>query len=179
MVDLIAKTPADGVLPVSHGALRLRELSHGAITSLAPYKGKEKTVSAALKKSIGAGLPEIGRLIAGEKGDILWVGRGEYFVLGERPGKTGAALTDQSDAWCCVALEGAGASDVLARICPLNGAGMDEGDVARSLIGHMMAIVIKRSDGFDLMVFRAFAKTLTHEVEQAMKSVAAQGRILS
>ncbi len=177
MVDLIAKSPAEGLLPVTHGDLTLRELVHDSITSVAPFNGKEKTVSTALKRTVGAGLPDVGRLLAGDKGEVLWSGHGQYFVLNGKVGKVNAAVTDQSDAWTCVALEGPGARDVLARLCPLNFGAMNEGDVARSLIGHMSAIIIARSDGYDLMVFRAFAKTLVHEVAQAMRSVAAQARL--
>lgn len=174
MVELVAKTPANGSLPITHGGTTLRELTFDRITSVAPFMGKEKAVSAALKKSIGTALPDIGRILAGKKGDILWSGRGEFFVLNGDVGKLNAGVTDQSDAWTSVALEGSSAQEILARICPLNFGDMDEGDVARSLIGHMPAIIIVRSDGYELMVFRAFARTLVNEVEQAMKSVAAQ-----
>jgi sarcosine oxidase subunit gamma len=51
---------------------------------------------------------------------------------------------------------------------------MKEGDVARSLIGHMTAIIILRSGGVDVMVFRSMAATLVHEFERVMRSVHAQ-----
>ncbi len=177
MVKLTETSACAGLLPVSHSGVTLRELDATAITSLAPYNGAEKAVSTALKRAIGAGLPDAGRLIAGPKGCILWTGRGQYFVLGGTLPKLKAATTDQTDAWACVALEGPAASDVLARLCPLDTGAMDEGDVARSLIGHMSAIIIRRSDGYDLMVFRSMARTLVHEVETVMKSLAAQARL--
>ncbi len=58
------------------------------------------------------------------------------------------------------------------KVHPVEPAGFD--DVARSLIGHMTAIIVKRSDGFEVIVFRAFAKTLVHELREVMVSVTAQ-----
>ncbi|MEM9582637.1 MAG: sarcosine oxidase subunit gamma [Pseudomonadota bacterium] len=177
MVDLIAKTPCAGLLPVTHGSVTLGELARERITSVAPFKGKEKVVSNALEKAVGAGLPEVGRAVTGSAGQVLWAQQGQYFVLDAKLPKLKAAVTDQSDAWACVALEGDRATDVLARLCPLNLAAMKEGDVARSLIGQMSAIIIRRADGYELMVFRAFAKTLVHELEVIMRSLAAQAKL--
>lgn len=177
MVKLTEISACAGLLPVTHGDVTLRELEAVQITSLAPYDRAEKAVSTALKKSIGAGLPDQGRLFAGTSADILWSARGQYFVLGGKLPKLKAATTDQTDAWACVALEGPSASAVLARLCPLDTGVMDEGDVARSLIGHMSAVIIRRSDGYDLMVFRSMARTLVHELETVMKSLAAQARL--
>ncbi len=174
MVDLTANTPCAGLLPLSHGELSLKERNYGAVWSVAPFNGASRDVSAALKKAIGAGLPGDGRLLAGKSGEVFWTGQGQYFVRALKLPKLPAALSDQSDAWACVGLEGGGAIDVLARLCPLNLRSMDEGDVARSLIGHMQAIIIMRSDGIDLMVFRSMAATLVHELERVMRSVTAQ-----
>jgi hypothetical protein len=38
----------------------------------------------------------------------------------------------------------------------------------------MSAIIIIRSDGVDLMVFRSMAATLVHELDRVMRSVNAQ-----
>lgn len=174
MVDFTANTPCAGLLPLTHGDVSLNELNYGALSSVAPFKGASEAVSAALKKAIGTGLPEDGRLLAGKSGEVFWTGQGQYFVRAVKLPKLAAAVSDQSDAWVCVALEGDSALEVLARLCPLNSRTMNEGDVARSLIGHMQAIIIMRSGGIDLMVFRSMAVTLVHELERVMRSVAAQ-----
>lgn len=174
MVDLSPKTPAAGLLPITFGEMQLRELMPAAITSVAPYDGARARVSKALELAIGAGLPERGRSVNGVKCAVIWAGRGQYFVLGRAVPALDAAVTDQSDAWCCVVLEGADAGAVMARLCPLDLRDMADGDVARSLIGHMSAIIMRRADGFELMVFRSMARTLVHEVERIMRSVAAQ-----
>ena len=174
MVDLVAKTPCAGLLPLTHGDITLRELNYGAVFSVSPFNGKSAAVSKALQQSIGAGLPDIGRVLAGASGEVIWTGQGQYFVRAVKLPKLPAAISEQSDGWACVALEGEGAFDVLARLCPLNMRTMEEGDVARSLVGHMSAIIIIRSDGVDLMVFRSMAATLVHELDRVMRSVNAQ-----
>jgi len=139
-----------------------------------PFKAQHASVSAALQKLIGVGLPANGRLSAGKAAEVFWTGQGQYFVRGENLPKLAAAVSDQSDGWACVSIEGKDVIDVLARLCPLNLRAMNEGDVARSLIGHMSAIIIMRSGGVEVMVFRSMAETLVHEVGRIMRSVAAQ-----
>ena len=175
MIELVAKSAASGVLPVTIGTLSVTELPLHEIHSIAPFKGAK--ASAALKKAVGVGLPDAGRSTA--KGDvqILWSARGQYLLIGATPPKLSAAITDQSDAWCAVTLTGARAASVMARLCPIDTAQMEDGDVARSLVGHMSAIIVKRAEGFVIMVFRAFAKTLVHELRDAMVSVTAQAAL--
>ncbi|EPX80910.1 sarcosine oxidase subunit gamma [Litoreibacter arenae] len=175
MIDLVAKSAAEGLLPVTIGALTLSEIPHREVHSIAPFKGAK--VSTALKKAVGIELPEAGRSTT--KGDVqvLWTARGQYFLIGAKPPKLPAAITDQSDAWCAVALTGPSAGDALARLCPLDTAKMGQGDVARSLIGHMSAIIVKRVDGFETIVFRAFARTLVHELRKVMTSLDAQAAL--
>ncbi|MCY4179005.1 MAG: sarcosine oxidase subunit gamma [Litoreibacter sp.] len=177
MVELTAKTPCAGLLPVAYGALTLRELAVAHITSVAPLKGQHEAVSSVVKSAVGAGLPDPGRALKGAKGEVVWSGKDQFFVLDAELPKLNAATTDQSDAWAVVALEGEGAAEVLARLCPLDFGRMAEGDAARSRIGHMSAVIIARSDGYDLMVFRSMAKTLVHELSVAMKGVASRAAL--
>ena len=172
MIDLIAKPAAEGLLPVTAGTLTLAELPLREMHSIAPFKGAK--ISAALKKAMGIGLPDVGCATAKGGVEILWTAREQYFVIGATPPKLPAAITDQSDAWCTVVLLGEEAASVMARVCPVEVAQLGEGDVVRSLIGHMTAIIIKRAEGYEIMVFRAFAKTLVHELREVMVSVTAQ-----
>lgn len=179
MVDLRAKSPCAGKAPVRHGEVTLKELPFAQITSVAPFKGKAAAVSKALNASIGAGLPDTGRLLAGGTGEVFWAGQGQFFVTGAPVTSVEAAVTDQSDAWVTLDLDGARAGDVLARLCPLDLRGMDEGDVARSLVGHIACVIIRRSGGFEIMAFRSMAGTLWCELETAMQSVAARAGLVS
>jgi len=88
-----------------------------------------------------------------------------------------AALTDQSDAWAVFSLQGHGVEDVLARLTPLdlNRAVFKRGHAARSLLGHMSAVILRTGENtFEIMVFRSMARTAVHELETAMRAVAAR-----
>ena len=172
MIDLKAKSAAEGLLPVTIGGLSLAEVPPRAIYSIAPFKGAD--VSDALQKAVGLGLPEVGKSQANGAVEIAWVARGQYFLFGAMPPKLNAAITDQSDGWCAVHLAGGEVVEVMARLCPVDVNAMSDGDVLRSLVGEMSAIILRRREGFDIMVFRAFAKTLVHEMREAMVSVNAQ-----
>lgn len=174
MVDLIAKTACAGVKPRRHGGVVLSEKPVSQLYSVAPFNGADGAVSSSLEAAIGCGLPGSGRVLTGEGGAAMWSGQGQYFVFADALPALKAAVTDQSDAWAVLALKGEGAGDVLARLCPLDLRAMDDDDVARSLLGHMSAMIIRRSDGYELMVFRSMAGTALHELEAAMRSVAAR-----
>ena len=61
MVDLVAKSPCEGLLPLTIGTVTVTEDLPGAMTSLAPFKGREKELSEALKRTHGMGFPAPGR----------------------------------------------------------------------------------------------------------------------
>ena len=98
-------------------------------------------------------------------------------IKGKKIEIKGAALTDQSDAWAILSLTGNKTFDVMDRLCPVDTRVLQTGDIVRSMIGHMSAIIEKTESGCKLMVFRAFAKTLLHEVCNSMKSVTAQEKL--
>ena len=183
MVDLIAKTPCADLLPIKVGAVTLSEVMPEAITSIMPYEGKWEVASEALKSAHGITMPAPGRSTG--KGDIraIWTGAGQAMVLGARLDaglSAHAALSDQSDAWALMRLEGAGGEDVLARLTPidLNPGVFKRGHVARSLLGHMNAVIARvGAEAFEIMVFRSMAGTAVHELEEAMKSVAARAAL--
>lgn len=173
MADLIEKTAATGLLPVTHGTLTLSE-TVTPLTSVMPFKGRDKSVRATL----GA-WPATGRAVKSPHGPVLWSGRGQAFVCGVAPDglDTVAAVTDQSDAWCVLVLEGDGLEGALARLTPLdlNPAVFKRGNTARSLLGHMNALFHRVSaKRIEILVFRSMAKTAVHELEHAMKSIAAR-----
>lgn len=174
MGNLTAKTPFDGLLPITKGSTTLSEVTHGAITWLSPAKGRAAAVSKALTKQIGAPFPDPGRI----EGPSVWSGPGQALVLGPslKPIK-GAALSDQTSAWACCTLEGPGARDVLARLVPidLRPDVFGEGRAARTLLGHMNCVLLHRGkDHYDIMVFRSMATTAAHEIADAMDRVAAR-----
>ncbi|WP_270728506.1 sarcosine oxidase subunit gamma [Shimia sp. Alg240-R146] len=181
MADLIAETPCAGLLPVKAGGVTLSEVDAGAMTSLAPFKGQEKALSGALKAAHGMTFPAANRATGKGGARAIWFGQGQAMLIGpECDAALGslAAITDQSDAWAVVRLDGAGAEDVLARLAPvdLRVAAFKRGHTARTMMQHLMVSITRVGDNaFQIMAFRSMAVTLVHELETAMKGVAARG----
>ncbi len=177
MARLVARSASEGLLPVAAGRMTLSEVLPAAITSVAPFAGEEGAVSAALMDATGAGFPDPNRWTGGAA-RIVWTGPGQAMVLGPRVAPGGAAVTDQSDAWAILRLEGAGAEAVLARLVPVDvrRAQFPPGHAARTMLHHMTCTLMRVGDAaFEIMVFRSMAATAVHHLEIAMKSVAAQG----
>ncbi len=172
MDDLTATRPGAGHFPIVAAGTVAAEADWTPIHSAAPLDGGADGVADAL-----GGWPEPGRWIDAGGRRIAWSGRGQAMILGAAPDLPGAALTDQSDAWCRVALTGPGAADVLARLVPVDAAAMAPGDAARTLVGHMMGLVLRTEAGFEIMVFRSMAGTLAHDLGRAMRAVAARRAI--
>jgi len=170
VVSLIAKTPLDGLLPAEAGPLTLREVTYDPIQSIAVFKGKSEPVRKAMKQATGAELPLPNRTIS----PVLWFAPDQYLVLGHWVQNLDgiAAVTDQSDAWAILSVEGAEVENILSRLIPidLRYAVFSEGQTARTMIGHMTASVTRMAaDRFELMVMRSMAGTLVHEVCKAAK----------
>ena len=178
MPSLIETTPCEGLLPVTAGGVTLSEAAPARITSVAPFKGKERAVAAALKK-LGLGWPGPGQSFRAGGSDCLWTGRDQAFLIGAAPeGLSGvAALTDQSDGWARMRLEGAEAEAVLARLVALDlgAAAFPEGATARTGLNHMMMVLTRHGpEAFGIMVFRSMAGSAVNEIAVAMKALAAR-----
>ncbi|WP_371154741.1 sarcosine oxidase subunit gamma [Jannaschia sp. 2305UL9-9] len=166
MANLTARSPAEGLLPISHGTLTLTEIRPDAITSLMLLRGAEGT------------LPKPNRALRTMGGVLLWSGRNQALLLGPRPDPQSAvAMTDQSDAWAVLHLAGPQSAEGLARLTPLdlNPAIFRPGHVARSLLSHMNAVFHRTAlDGFDILVFRSMTGTAVHDITRAMRAVTAR-----
>lgn len=180
MVDLKAVGPCEGLLPIAVGDCQLKAVDHVHMTLLSPYKNKEKQLSTALKAAYDIGLPAPNRSVAKAGVRCLWFGLDQAMLIGPRPDKAlakYAALVDQSDSWVVVRLQGAGATDVLARLTSLDlrAAVFKRGATARGELRHMMVSISRVGvDAFEIMAFRSMAKTLVADLAGAMASVAAQ-----
>ena len=110
---------------------------------------------------------------------LVWTGRDQAFLIGADAPEMGpaAALTDQSGGWAAFRISGPKAPDVLARHVPLDlrDAAFPPGRAVRAPLGHMSSVLWRGQDGsFCVMVFRSMARTAWHEIETAMRSVAAR-----
>lgn len=177
MPELIAK-PALEHAAVSHGTCRLAPADLGAITSVALYPGKAKAADKALKP-LGLSFPAPNTFSQKGDGLLVWTGRDQAFLMGvEAPDLSGiAATTDQSDGWAGLRLSGDKAAEVLMRHVPvdLRASAFPPGRALRAPLGHMSAVLIREPDGFLILTFRSMARTAWHEIELAMRTLAARG----
>lgn len=182
MVELAPKTPLSGMTPLEIGASRLSEVELGVLTSLAPFKGQDAALSKSLNAAHGITLPGPGRATGKEGGRAIWFGNRMVLLAGPAPDTdlaAFAALSDQSDAWVSVRLEGADAEAVLARVTPLDlriGV-FRRGHSARTELRHMAASITRLSEtAFLILAFRSMSGTLVHDLQEAMCGVAARRR---
>ena len=180
MVDLSAKSPCAGLLPITVGDVTVSEYLPGAMTTLAPFQGKDAALSKALKTAHGIEAPGPGRATGKEGARAIWFGQRMVLLVGPEPDAKlvkHAAVVDQSDGWAVVRLAGPGARDVLARLTPidLRDSTFKRGHTARTDLRHMMASITRvGADSYLVMVFRGFAETLVHDLKTAMDTVAAR-----
>lgn len=176
MFELTAASPLRGKTHKS-GGLSLAEMDLGQMTLLMPFKGKAALLSKAMETAHGVAIPDPNRMIAAHDVKAIWFGKDTVLLTGAQVDarlKAHAAITDQSDAWTCLCLEGVGGDQVLARLVPvdLRLSHFAEGQTVRTQIGHMTGSVTRLGPNqFLIMVFRSMAETLFHEVSQAMQAV--------
>lgn len=181
MVELIARSALDGLVPVTIGTVTVTNVSLDPVTMIAPFQGQLAKVDALLRAGDdGIGFPASNRMESSEGVRILWAGQGRALLIGaDAPlGLAGlAALTDQADAFASAQVQGAGAVDVLARLVPvdLRLAHFPVGQTVRTFVNHMTSSVTRTApDAFEVMVMRSMGQTLIHELTEAMANLAAR-----
>ena len=167
MPELIAKTALSGQAAVNLAETTLAEVELGPITSIACFPGQRTKVA----KALGP-FPEPDSHADG----LCWTGPDQAFLIGRpAPDLTGiAAVTDQSGGWAAMRLTGPAAAEALARLVPLDLRRFGPGQAARTPIGHMQMVLMGQDEGFLILVFRSMARTAWHEIETALKMVAAR-----
>ncbi len=180
MPELIAKGPWDGRGTVTKAGLRLEPLDLGPVASIALYPGGAKGAAKALK-TLGLSFPAPGDWAGKGAARLIWTGREQAFLQGAPvpEGLAGhAAVTDQSDGWAGVLLAGEAGrvAQALARLVPvdLRPAAFPAGRVLRAPVNHMSAIVLRRTEGVELWVFRSMARTLWHELTEVLDRLEAR-----
>ena len=180
MAELIAQEPCAGLgLPLERDRCRLSALEFAQITALQPLPGQVPGVDAALRP-LGLRFPGPGESVGKAGVRIVWAGRETAFLIGAAAPdglRAHAALSDQSDGWAGLRLEGADSAAVLARLLPLDLRlnGFPPGHAARAPLNHMQALILRTGEeAFDLRVFRSMAGTAVHELEAAMRGIAAR-----
>jgi heterotetrameric sarcosine oxidase gamma subunit len=178
VAELIAKTALQGQKPHVALGTTLAEVDPGMVTSIAPFPGQEKAVAKALKP-LGFGFPAVNSFAVSGAAKIVWSGREQALLIGAACPDMGAAaaVTDQSGGWVTLSLNGAAAADALMRYVPmdLRLASFPVGMAARTPLYHMSMVLLRvAEDEFHLMLFRSMARTAWHEIEVALKTLAAR-----
>lgn len=178
MPELIAKTALAGTKALVVAGTTLAEVDHGTVSSIAPYPGQAAAVGEALT-ALGFGFPAVNSFSAQGGALIVWTGREQAFLIGVACPDLGgvAAVTDQSGGWVSLSLQGPLAVEALARYVPvdLRLAAFPVGMAARTPLYHMSMVLLRvAEDGFRLMLFRSMARTAWHEIEVALKTLAAR-----
>ena len=172
MPNLIARSPFDGLLPLTGASILATELLPDAITSVAASPNADP---AAFKAGVGMAFPSPNRATGKEGNRAIWTGPNQCFVLGARPEAIpGYTMTDQSDGWGVIRLDGDGIPDLLARLTSvdLRDSQFKRGHSARALLGHMNASITRTgAKTYDLMVFRSMANTAIHDLERAIRAL--------
>lgn len=180
MVDLIAVTPAAGILPLSVGGVELTEVLTGTVTSLAPFQGQAGAVAQALQAALGVGFPGPNESLTLGDVRVVWAGIGRAMVIGAPVPEALAAMAavvDQSDSMAVVRVTGPGVEQVLARLVPidLRLSVFAEGATARTMLGHMTVTLTRIApEVIEVMAMRSMAATLVHEIAEAARGVAAR-----
>jgi sarcosine oxidase subunit gamma len=170
VASLLVRSPAQGLLPIAHGSAILSEEVPQAITGIAPLAG------------CAFAIPAPNGVVALEGGGrMLWSGLGQALILGPAPTAVPhAAVTDQSDAWAVLRLEGMGAGAVLVRLTPLDlrASAFPPGTCARSLLGHVHALFEREgTDAWRILVPRSMTGSVVHDLTEAMRGVAARSAL--
>lgn len=177
MAELIANGPLEGGAPLELAGCTLDVQELGPVAALMPWPGRRAALDAALKAR-GLGFPAPGQSLEVANTRILWAGRDTAFLIGTPPPAelADAAVVDLTDGWAGLSLSGPGAEAALARLVPidLRRAAFPEGATARTLLGHVAVLIQRRAGGFELMVMRSFLHTARHELEAALRMLAAR-----
>ncbi len=185
MHDLTPITALGGLAPQvdTHGGVTCTEVPDVALASYAARLGQEKLAQAALKKVLGAAVPDVARLVEAELA-AFWMGPDQWMIeaplarhetLAEdlaNAARGVASVTEQTDAWTRFDLTGDRLETVLELLCQMNIRAMRAGDAHRGSIHHLGCFVICRgAEHFSIYGPRASAGSLHHALVSEMKSV--------
>lgn len=147
----------------------LVELADAGTTGMITLRGDLSVLGGALASVLGVSAPEQRRVVAGEKGQVLWMSPDELLVVlpyTEAPGVAKAleaALAGQfatvavvSDARTLIKVSGAQARDVLAKLMPIDFAAFGVGELRRSRLAQVAAAVWRTGEGeWSVVCFRS------------------------
>ena len=179
VIKLLPKSAAYGLTPIKVSNTEIIENDMLTLTSISASIGKSNKLSEQLKKSHGMALPNKGRATGRDGARALWFGQ-HALLVGPKPDKKlteFGILTDQSDAWVVLRMSGDLVEDTLMRLSPVDVRfkTFKSGDVVRTGLLHINVTLHRIGPNtIDVYGFRSMAKTLCHELTQAISTVAAR-----
>jgi heterotetrameric sarcosine oxidase gamma subunit len=115
-----------------------------AIASILAQRGGEAALSIFVKTRYGLELPITPRVVGGAAQALIWAGPGRWLLLGEQRQDRAelsklTAISDQSDGWAALRLDGPNVRDMLAKGCmiDLHPAAFPSGAAAMTSIAHI------------------------------------------
>jgi len=187
-LTLTARSPLAGAaaLAESWPGFAISEVTDLALASLSTRRGQETEVRARAKARFGLEPPPPGRTATGDGMTVLSTGHQQWFVEAAESAAGGleallretfedaAAVTDQSDGWAHLRLEGPATRAVLEKLCPLDlhPSAFSPGTTARTTMEHLSAIVTLRDDrgSFSILTPRSSAGSFLHHLRLAADS---------
>ena len=179
VIKLLEKSAAEGLLPIKVSNTSIVEVDDLILTSITPLKNKADKLADLLKKSHGLSLPNKGRSTGREGGRALWFGQHTLLVGPKPDGKLSkfGILTDQSDAWVTLRMNGDLIEDALMGLCPvdLRMKEFKRGNVVRTSLQHVNVTLHRIGPNtIDLYGFRSMAQTICHELKSSLTTSNAQ-----
>lgn len=127
-------------------------------------------LAAAVQAAVGVGLPAPQRIESAGGRAVGWMSPDEYLLILPHP-ETGAALaaldaalagqhylaTEVSDARAVFRITGEKAGQVLAKLCPVDIAGLAPGELRRTRVAQVAAAFWQEEGGYTLICFRSVA----------------------
>ncbi len=186
MPELLTPMPFLGGHDRQIAGTRLAEVTDRALVSIAVPLGGEAALAEALRAVFGAEPPAVGHVAQSADGEARFLGlaRDQIFALLPARGPLAAPdlaarlgpvayLTDQTDAWVMLRLEGPLARAALERTCMLDLEALPPGRVARTVMEHLGTIVVREGpERFLLMSASSSARSFLHCIETSLRNVA-------
>ncbi len=174
--------------PAGYGGINLCAAQPPAIVSIATPNAGDAALAAGLQSAYGIELPAVGKAAVSGRDSATFLrhAHDQMFALFNAPaagnptdtvrdalGET-AYLTDQSDSWAALRIEGAQSRSALERICPLDldADKFTPGTVARTVMEHLGVIILcEAADKYLLLSARSSADDFLHAVETSVRNV--------
>ena len=169
---------------VTQGAVTVRDCGVQGMITLRADLGAAR-VKALCKAIAGQAIPDNGRIVLDGATGLAWMSPDEVLLMVPYPdvaatlGKIDKALTglhylavDVSDARALIAVEGAFAAEVMAKLAPvdLHPDSFAVGQMRRSRMGQVAAAFWRTDAGFQVICFRSVAEYMFNQLSIAAKA---------